>query len=309
MQNDKMKYHNDLKSVYFQIAEHIMELILPAQIQIDRCLPSFIDFITEEPSGTVKIKVQLELNSLQENVGETKLLSDVSIVWGDRFRFEESSESYITSVQSEEKSREWKMFSTKDFSQSTIYVLEEELYTTSILSWLLMVAFGQAMLKYNTVLFHASVIEKDGKGYAFLGKSGTGKSTHSRLWLKYILDTKLLNDDNPAVRIMEDESIMIYGTPWSGKTPCYRNTGVLLEGLVRLRQAPENQWKKVSGKEALLSVLPSCTAIRWNRNLFDQMLNSLEKIITSVNVGQLSCLPDQNAAYLCSKELIKNNKL
>ncbi|WP_407533716.1 hypothetical protein [Elizabethkingia miricola] len=305
MQNDKMKYHNDLKSVYFQIAGHIMELILPAQIQIDRCLPSFIDFITEELSETVKIKVQLELNSLQENVDETKLLSDVSIVWGDRFRFEESSENYITSVQSEEKSREWKMFSTKDFSQSTIYVLEEELYITSILSWLLMVAFGQAMLKYNTVLFHASVIEKDGKGYAFLGKSGTGKSTHSRLWLKYISDTKLLNDDNPAVRIMEDERIVIYGTPWSGKTPCYRNVGVLLEGLVRLRQAPENQWKKVSGKEALLSVLPSCTAIRWNRNLFDQMLNSLEKIITLVNVGQLSCLPDQNAAYLCSKELIK----
>ncbi|MCL1669416.1 hypothetical protein M2T82_15225 [Elizabethkingia ursingii] len=309
MQNDKMKYHNDLKSVYFQIADHIMELILPVQIEIDRCLPSFIDFITEEPLETVKISIQLELNSRQGDIGETKLLSDVSIVWGDRFRFEESSENYITSVQSEEKSREWKMLSTKDFSQSTIYVLEEELYTTSILSWLLMVAFGQAMLKYNTVLFHASVIEKNGKGYAFLGKSGTGKSTHSRLWLKYIPDTKLLNDDNPAVRIMEDESVMIYGTPWSGKTPCYRNVGVLLEGLVRLRQAPENQWKKVSGKEALLSVLPSCTAIRWNRNLFDKMLNSLEKIISRVYVGQLSCLPDQNAAYLCSQELIKNNKL
>ncbi|KUY27445.1 hypothetical protein [Elizabethkingia ursingii] len=309
MQNDKMKYHNDLKSVYFQIADHIMELVLPMQIQIDRCLPSFIDFLTEKPLGIVKIRVRLELNSLQRSVGETKLLSDVSIVWGDRFRFEESSENYITSVQSEEKSREWKMLSIKDFSQSTIYVLEEELYTTSILSWLLMVAFGQAMLKYNTVLFHASVIEKDGKGYAFLGKSGTGKSTHSRLWLKYIPDTKLLNDDNPAVRIIEDGSMMIYGTPWSGKTPCYRNVGVLLEGLVRLRQAPENQWKKVSGKEALLSVLPSCTAIRWNRSLFDQMLNSLEKIITNVNVGQLSCLPDQNAAYLCSQELIKNNKL
>ncbi|AQX08223.1 hypothetical protein [Elizabethkingia ursingii] len=309
MQNDKMKYHNDLKSVYFQIADHIMELVLPMQIQIDRCLPSFIDFLTEKPLGIVKIRVQLELNSLQRSVGDTKLLSDVSIVWGDRFRFEESSENYITSVQSEEKSREWKMLSIKDFSQSTIYVLEEELYTTSILSWLLMVAFGQAMLKYDTVLFHASVIEKDGKGYAFLGKSGTGKSTHSRLWLKYIPDTKLLNDDNPAVRIIEDGSMMIYGTPWSGKTPCYRNVGVLLEGLVRLRQAPENQWKKVLGKEALLSVLPSCTAIRWNRNLFDQMLNSLEKIITNVNVGQLSCLPDQNAAYLCSKELIKNNKL
>ncbi|MCT3960297.1 hypothetical protein CMU66_12215 [Elizabethkingia anophelis] len=309
MQNDKMKYHNDLKSVYFRIADHIMEVLLPVQIQIDRCLPSFVDFITQAPFETAKIRIQLELDSAPKSIGETKLLSDVSIVWGDRFRFEESSENYITSVQSEQKSREWKMFSTKDFSESKIYVLEEELYTTSILSWLLMVAFGQAMLKYNTVLFHASVIEKDGKGYAFLGKSGTGKSTHSRLWLKYIPDTKLLNDDNPAVRIMDNNTIMIYGTPWSGKTPCYKNIGVLLEGLVRLRQAPENQWKKVSGKEALLSVLPSCTAIRWNRNLFDRMLNSLEKIITNVNVGQLSCLPDQNAAYLCSKELIKNNKL
>ena len=55
-----------------------------------------------------------------------------------------------------------------------------------------------------------------------LGKSGTGKSTHSRLWLKYIPDTKLLNDDNPAVRIMDNNTIMIYGTPWSGKTPCYK---------------------------------------------------------------------------------------
>jgi hypothetical protein len=56
MQNDKMKYHSDLKSVYFQIAGHIMELILPVQIQINRCLPSFIDFITEKPFGTAKIR-------------------------------------------------------------------------------------------------------------------------------------------------------------------------------------------------------------------------------------------------------------
>lgn len=96
---------------------------------------------------------------------------------GDRFRFEESSENYITSVQSEQKSREWKMFSTKDFSESKIYVLEEELYTTSILSWLLMVAFGQAMLKYNTVLFHASVIEKDEKDMLFREKWNRKKYT------------------------------------------------------------------------------------------------------------------------------------
>ncbi|MGK4882347.1 hypothetical protein [Elizabethkingia anophelis] len=130
MQNDKMKYHNDLKSVYFRIADHIMEVLLPVQIQIDRCLPSFVDFITQASFETAKIRIQLGLDSAPKSIGETKLLSDVSIVWGDRFRFEESSENYITSVQSEQKSREWKMFSTKDFSESKIYVLEEELYTT-----------------------------------------------------------------------------------------------------------------------------------------------------------------------------------
>lgn len=92
-----------------------------------------------------------------------------------------------------------------------------------------------------------------------LGKSGTGKSTHSRLWLKYIPDTKLLNDDNPAVRIMDNNTIMIYGTPWSGKTPCYKNVGVLLEGLVRLRQAPENQWKKYREKKLYFLF---CQAVR-----------------------------------------------
>ena len=112
MQNDKMKYRNDLKSVYFQIADHIMEVLLPVQIEIDRCLPSFVDFITQEPFETAKIRIQLELDSAPKSIGETKLLSDISI-WGDRFRFEESSENYITSVQSEQKSREWKMFIPK----------------------------------------------------------------------------------------------------------------------------------------------------------------------------------------------------
>ncbi|WP_262383759.1 hypothetical protein [Elizabethkingia miricola] len=82
MQNDKMKYRSDLKSVYFQIADHIMEVLLPVQIEIDRCLPSFVDFITQEPFETAKISIQLELDSAPKSIGETKLLSDVSIVWG-----------------------------------------------------------------------------------------------------------------------------------------------------------------------------------------------------------------------------------
>src|SRR5690606_39491454 len=83
-------------------------------------------------------------------------------------------------------------------------------------SWLLMVVFGQVGLQHRLILIHASVIAYQQKqGIAFLGKSGTGKSTHSKLWLQHIPDTELLNDDNPVVRLEEDGKAMIYGTPRS----------------------------------------------------------------------------------------------
>jgi hypothetical protein len=65
-----------------------------------------------------------------------------------------------------------------------------------------------------TALFHSSVVSHQGKAYMFLGKSGTGKSTHSQLWLKYIDGTELVNDDNPVVRIIDGEA-RVYGSPWS----------------------------------------------------------------------------------------------
>lgn len=75
----------------------------------------------------------------------------------------------------------------------------------------------------GTVLFHAAVVSHEGRGYMFLGPSGTGKSTHASLWLKYIDGTELVNDDNPVVRITDDGQATVFGSPWSGKTPCYRH--------------------------------------------------------------------------------------
>ena len=85
-----------------------------------------------------------------------------------------------------------------------------------------MLLFAFTALKYKTLELHASVVVRDERGYLFLGKSGTGKSTHSRMWLGAFDDAWLLNDDNPVVRIEED-GVWVYGSPWSGKTPCYKN--------------------------------------------------------------------------------------
>ena len=98
----------------------------------------------------------------------------------------------------------------------------------------------------------------------FLGHSGTGKSTHSSLWLKYIQGTALVNDDNPVVRVLEDGEVRVYGSPWSGKTPCYRNVSYPVGAIVKLDQAPYNEIQPLKGIRAYAAVVPSISGTHWN---------------------------------------------
>ena len=101
----------------------------------------------------------------------------------------------------------------------------------------LMLIYAFAGSFHETMLIHASTIRLGDWGYPFIAKSGTGKSTHSSLWLKHIEGCDLMNDDNPVVRII-DGTPFIYGSPWSGKTPCYRNIKARLGAVTRIDRAP-----------------------------------------------------------------------
>ncbi|MBP3942163.1 hypothetical protein J5U18_01050 [Sphingobacteriaceae bacterium WQ 2009] len=292
------------KICYYNIAGLILELEYPKDIKIDTILPNFKDFSTlnvENKKTTCSICLYDKEPATVQDLG--KILSNVSIVWGDQFRFYENDLHYITTIDSGDNLIPWKMVSKKDFSESKVYINTKELYTSSVLSWLIMVAFAQTSLLHKTILIHASTVEYNKEGYAFLGKSGTGKSTHSRLWLETFVGSRLLNDDNPAVRIHADNSIYIYGTPWSGKTPCYINRGVPLRALVRLQQAPENKFHWKTGMEAFIQILPSCSSIRWNKKLFNSMSNTTEELVKNLKIGYLQCLPNQDAAILCYNQI------
>src|SRR5690606_22300983 len=127
---------------------------------------------------------------------------------------------------------------------------------------------------------------------------GLIKGLNSSLWLNHIDAYQLLNDDNPAVKITEGGDAYIFGTPWSGKTACYVNKKAKLRAIVRLKQAPFNKFTDMLGKDALMTLLPSFTALRWNKEIFSTMINVIENIITKVNVGYLECLPNEDAAKL-----------
>ena len=172
-------------------------------------------------------------------------------------------------------------------------------YTKMAIDNALMVLYALATAAKGTALFHAAIVSYQGKGYMFLGPSGTGKSTHARLWLRHIEGTELVNDDNPVVRISDDGQATVYGSPWSGKTPCYRNVNYPLGAIVLLSQAPYNKIQRLSGIQAYASLVASISGKRWDAAIADGLHWTENQLATSVPVWHLECLPNEEAARVC----------
>lgn len=168
----------------------------------------------------------------------------------------------------------------------------------------LMLVFAFAASHYNTLLVHASCVSHNGFAYPFIAKSGTGKSTHSDLWMKYIPDTELINDDNPIIRII-DGTPYLYGSPWSGKTPCYRNIKLPLGAITRIERGKENHIEKLKPIVAFASLLPSCSSMKWDSTIHNNLCNTVTRVIEATPIYTLHCLPDEDAALLCHKTIAK----
>jgi len=172
------------------------------------------------------------------------------------------------------------------------------------------IAFGIASVHHQTVAFHASTVCYGGKSLLFLGESGTGKSTHTRLWLNHIPDTELLNDDSPLICIMDDGAVSAFGSPWSGKTPCYKNKNTPVAAIVRLSQAPHNKITQLKGISALTALLPSCPpAFAYDETLFSNIISVLNIILMQIPVYSLECLPNPEAAQLVFDTLRESGKI
>lgn len=176
--------------------------------------------------------------------------------------------------------------------------------------------FNIAALERRAVAVHSSVISLDGRAVLFLGESGTGKSTHTRLWREHIPGARLLNDDSPIIRIAPEraaeaasapaadtipalQGVLACGSPWSGKTPCYRNVSHPIAGIVRLSQAPQNRIRRLRPIEAIGALLPSCPpSFAHDERLQDAICRLVSQIVAQVPVYHLECLPDAAAARL-----------
>ena len=168
----------------------------------------------------------------------------------------------------------------------------------SLLRFGLWIMLGIVIAPLGAIAIHSSVVVKEHQGILCLGESGTGKSTHTRLWRENIEGAKLLNDDSPIIRMIDGEC-RVYGSPWSGKTHCYVNKWVPVRGLIRLSQAPHNRIHRLPALSAIGAVLPSCPpAFAYDNALQDHICNTVSDILSCTPVYHLECLPDAAAAML-----------
>lgn len=154
---------------------------------------------------------------------------------------------------------------------------------------------AEALIDNDTILFHGSVVSVDGKGYLFAAKSGTGKSTHTRLWREYFGDRAVMvNDDKPLLKIKND-GIYAYGTPWDGKHRISNNISVPIVGICFLERGENNEISEIEKKEGFNRLLESSYRSKESIKMI-KTLDILRKIEERVPLYRLKCNMDISAA-------------
>ncbi len=157
--------------------------------------------------------------------------------------------------------------------------------------------FYRKLLDFDGMMLHASAVVVDGRAYLFSADSGTGKSTHTQLWLKAFGDrAQILNDDKPALRL-EDGTWYAYGTPWSGKYDLNANLRVPLAGIALLERGEQNTIEPFAGSGAVYGILEQ-TMRPWEPRLRGKLLVLLDKLLRSVPLWKLKCNMELEAARI-----------
>ncbi len=160
--------------------------------------------------------------------------------------------------------------------------------------------FYGMLTRFSGMMLHASCVEYEGNAYLFSAPSGTGKSTHTHLWLKYLPGSRIINDDKPALRII-DSRVYAFGTPWSGKTDENVNVGVPVGGIAFLSRG-ENKIERVPGASVLKSFMDQ-TVRPVEKELMSALFDVTDCVLSTVPVYRFSCDISKEAVETAVREM------
>ncbi len=157
--------------------------------------------------------------------------------------------------------------------------------------------FAEKALAKHILLFHGSAIAVDGVAYLFTARSGTGKSTHTRLWREYFGDRAvMINDDKPMLSVGADRTL-VFGTPWDGKHHLSKNDVAPLKAICVLERSDTNHIARMQREEALLFLLQQCYRSSVPEHL-TMTLALLDRMMGYMHFYRLGCNMDPEAVQV-----------
>ena len=287
------------KMYKYTVAGHTFGVTLPEGYTQEEYLKPYLPFVSADETEPL-FRLRLALSDTLKELAPGELVECLNDEAPYFWMFKKEDDAYNFGFSYSKNRPDCVVMPSADIREAVVYVPSAyaQRLAEFAISNAMMLLYTFNTTPLDTLMVHASVVAHEGGAYMFLGRSGTGKSTHSSLWLRNIDNTYLLNDDNPVIRVEGDE-INIYGTPWSGKTPCYKNEVLPLKASVRLSQAPHNKIARLTALQSYASLLPACSCMRWDRKSTDALHKTVEKVISKVACWHLECLPDADAAYTC----------
>lgn len=166
--------------------------------------------------------------------------------------------------------------------------------------------FYKALLHFNGMLLHSSCVVYEDKAYLFSAPCGTGKSTHTQIWLKRFPGAYILNDDKPAIRITEN-GVYAFGTPFSGKTDLNVNKGVPIQGICILGRDSYNHIEAADKEDALFNIMNQ-TVRPPEEDVMVKMLDTLDRVVSEVPVYRLYCNMELEAAEVAYNGMNKKEE-
>ena len=163
------------------------------------------------------------------------------------------------------------------------------------------------LTRHDTLLFHSTFIEVDGKAILFTAPSGVGKSTQAELWCRY-RNARLINGDRTGIQWRADAP-WACGVPFSGSSDVRHNETWPLAAIVCLSQAPVNTLTRLRGVRAFRQIWEGCTVHLWDRADVEQATQTVTRILGHVPVYALACTPDASAVEVLYQQLTKEKVL
>lgn len=166
---------------------------------------------------------------------------------------------------------------------------------------------AEKFFEYDILLFHGSVIAVDGEAYLFTAKSGTGKSTHTRLWREMLGERAIMvNDDKPFLQVLPDR-IIACGSPWNGKHSLGCNMEIPLKAICILERGDKNVIQEISGNEAVTMLLQQSNR-PLQSTLLPKYLELIENIANKTKFYRMKCNMDPEAALVSYQAMSGNVK-